>query len=194
MTDNTQRPGNFAPYGAGLLASGFGFLVLLFSALSNLDRDPSDSIVNLSIAVGAPLILLAFAFLSAVPRRQREARVSDSHPDAELLSVIMTSAARRALNLDDQLKRSYTATFTFDRSSVSLWKGGSKPTLVGQWARNELETRATSMRFASNRVAALELSFSRAVIAVPVVKRRGVFNMPTGYSYIDNFCGSQHQK
>ncbi len=185
MGDDNERPGNLAAYGAGLIALPFGCAVLLCSSFSTPAADPSDAIINMSIAIGGPIMLLAFGLLSALPRRRRDARLRASHTRAALVNVIITPAAKRELGLEDALKRSYTATFLFESGAVTLWKGGVRPKAVATFDGSTLATRTTSMRHASNRVAAIELSFASLSVVLPVVKSGGVFNMATGYDNVE---------
>ncbi|QCR42590.1 hypothetical protein C1N91_02530 [Curtobacterium sp. SGAir0471] len=194
MSDDSQRPGDLAPYGAGLLAVPFGLAVFVFKSLAGLADGSSDAVIDLSIAIGAPITLVIFGLLTTIPRRRREARLRITHPRAALVNVIVTPAARRELRLEDALRRSYTATFVFEPGSVTLWKRGSKPVCVATVVSRGTIMRATSMRHGGNRVAALELALPDVTLVVPVIKSGAVFNMPTGYEYIEKLCRSAAER
>lgn len=80
MSDDKRRPGTLAPYGAGLLAFPFGFTVFASGSLADLASGSSDAVIDLSIALGAPLVLVVFGLLTTIPRRRREARLRGAHP------------------------------------------------------------------------------------------------------------------
>ena len=186
MGDDNERPGNLAPYGAGLIALPFGCAILILSSLPNAALGQGDTTTNIATAVGGPLALIVFGLLSAIPRRQRDVRLRASHPRATVLNVIITPAVKRELGLEEPLKRSYTATFLFESGAVTLWKGGVRPKAVATFDGRTLKTRTTSMRHAGNRVAAIALSFASLHVVLPVVKSGGVFNMATGYDNVEN--------
>ena len=190
MIDDTQRPGDLAPYSAGLIALPFGLAAFAFNSLADFVDGSSDAAIDLSIAIGAPLALVIFGLLTTIPRRRREARLCIAHPRAALVNVIVTPAARRELRLEDALRRAYTATFVFEPGSVTLWKRGSKPVCVATVASRGTTMRATSVRYGGNRVAAIELALPDATLVVPVIKSGAVFNMPAGYAYIEKLCRS----
>lgn len=190
MSEDSQRPGDLAPYGAGLLALPFGLAVFVFSSLADLADGSSDAIIDLSIAIGAPTALVILGLLSTIPRRRREDRLRGTHPRGALVNVIVTPTARRELRLEDALRRAFTATFVFEPGSVTLWKRGSKPICVATVACRGTSMRATSTRYGGNRVAALELALPDVTLVVPVIKSGAVFNMPTGYEYIEKLCRS----
>lgn len=190
MSDDTQRPGDLAPYGAGLLVFPFGFAVFASSSIADLADGSSDAVIDLWTAIGAPIALVVLALLTTIPRRRREARLRITHPRAAMVHVIVTPTARRDLRLEDELRRSYTATFVFEPGRVTLWKRGFTPVPVAAVAPGGTTVRATSMRYGGNRVAALELTLPDATLIVPVIKSGAVFNVPTGYATIEELCRS----
>ncbi len=190
MAGDDLRPGALAPFGAGIVASAVGFPVLVLSGVSEIATDPSDAAVSLTVAFGAPIALVVLGLLSAIPRRRRGRRLRQAHPGAALVHVIVTPEIRRRLLLEDELRRSYTATLLFEPGRVSLWRGGSGPVLVAESCDDGPAPRATSMRHAANRVAAVEIVFRQAVLTMPVVRSTSVFNVPTGWDSIDRLCRS----
>ncbi|KTR38311.1 hypothetical protein NS263_13700 [Curtobacterium oceanosedimentum] len=50
------------------------------------------------------------------------------------------------------------------------------------------------MRYGGNRVAAIELALPDATLVVPVIKGGAVFNVPTGYDYIEKLCRSTAER
>lgn len=194
MSDDTQRPGDFAPYGAGLFVLPFGLATFASSSLADFADGSSDAVIDLWTAIGAPIALVIFALLTTIPRRRREARLRAAHPRAAMVHVIVTPTTRRDLRLEDELRRSYTATFVFERDSVTLWKRGLKPVPVAAVGPGGATMRATSMRYGGNRVAALELALPEVTLVVPVIKSGAVFNMPAGYAYIEKLCRSAAER
>lgn len=185
-----QHPGALAPFGAGVVVSAVGVPVLITSGVSELATDPSDAAVTLAIAFGAPAAAVVLGLLTALPRRLRGRGLREKHPGAALVHVIVTPEVRRRLRLEDELRRSYTATFLFEPARISLWRGGSHPILVAESHGEDPMPRATSMRHAANRVAAVELAFRQSVLTMPVVRSTSAFNVPTGWDAVDRLCRS----
>ncbi|QKS18970.1 hypothetical protein HUN58_02780 [Curtobacterium sp. Csp1] len=107
--------------------------------------------------------------------------------------MIVTPEVRRRLRLEDELRRLYTATLLFEPDRTSLWRGGSRPVLVVESHGEDLMPRATSVRHAANRVAAVELVFRQCVLTVPVAHSTSVFNVPDGRDAVDRLCRSIEQ-
>ncbi|MCJ1714828.1 hypothetical protein ACLBWP_01250 [Microbacterium sp. M1A1_1b] len=182
-----ERPSAFAPYALGVLLSTIGGAALLVNAIGGYADDPGGSRTSLVLLVAAPCALAVFGFLSAVPHRRRRRRLEAMFPESLIVDVIVLPTTRATLQLDDELRRSYTASLVFAAGGFTVWKRGTFGVRrCGEVTHQLRDVGIGTATVSSVTVAALTGTLDGgAPLQLPLLSPRSPFTMAAGSAFVD---------